>query len=389
MSIPFSKPLRPAYGFDDVAIVPGEVTVNPELTDVSFQLGPYTFPIPILAAALDAVVDPRFAVAFGRLGGLAVLNLEGLYTRYQDPYAAIAEIISASQEEAAAVLQRLYAAPIREDLIVERIRQIKAEGVVCAVAATPANTKRLAPIAVEAGADIFVVQSTVTTARHISRSPRGLVLNELVEELKVPVMVGNTVTYGAAKELMETGVAAVLVGVGPGASCTSREVLGIGVPQITATIECSAARDQHFKETGRYVPIITDGGMRSGGDVCKALAAGADAVMLGTVFARTQEAPGQGYSWGMSTGHASLPRGTRVRTGVDTTLERLLFGPTSRTDGTENLVGAIRTAMGMCGARTIGEFHQAELVVAPAIKTEGKAWQMELARPRPSPATNA
>ncbi|MDT7943937.1 MAG: GuaB3 family IMP dehydrogenase-related protein [Dehalococcoidia bacterium] len=389
MSIPFSKPLRPAYGFDDVAIVPGEVTVNPELTDVSFQLGPYTFPIPILAAALDAVVDPRFAVAFGRLGGLAVLNLEGLYTRYQDPYAAIAEIISASQEEAAAVLQRLYAAPIREDLIVERIRQIKAEGVVCAVAATPANTKRLAPIAVEAGADIFVVQSTVTTARHISRSPRGLVLNELVEELKVPVMVGNTVTYGAAKELMETGVAAVLVGVGPGASCTSREVLGIGVPQITATIECAAARDQHFKETGRYVPIITDGGMRSGGDVCKALAAGADAVMLGTVFARTQEAPGQGYSWGMSTGHASLPRGTRVRTGVDTTLERLLFGPTSRTDGTENLVGAIRTAMGMCGARTIGEFHQAELVVAPAIKTEGKAWQMELARPRPSPATNA
>jgi IMP dehydrogenase len=389
MSIPFSKPLRPAYGFDDVAIVPGEVTVNPELTDVSFQLGPYTFPIPILAAALDAVVDPRFAVAFGRLGGLAVLNLEGLYTRYQDPYAAIAEIISASQEEAAAVLQRLYAAPIREDLIVERIRRIKAEGVVCAVAATPANTKRLAPIAVEAGADIFVVQSTVTTARHISRSPRGLVLNELVEELKVPVMVGNTVTYGAAKELMETGVAAVLVGVGPGASCTSREVLGIGVPQITATIECAAARDQHFKETGRYVPIITDGGIRSGGDVCKALAAGADAVMLGTVFARTQEAPGQGYSWGMSTGHASLPRGTRVRTGVDTTLERLLFGPTSRTDGTENLVGAIRTAMGMCGARTIGEFHQAELVVAPAIKTEGKAWQMELARPRPSPATNA
>ncbi len=388
MSMPLSKPLRPAYGFDDVAIVPGEVTINPELTDVSFQLGPHTFPIPILAAALDAVVDPRFAVAFGRLGGLAVLNLEGLYTRYEDPYAAIAEIISAPQEEAAAVLQRLYTAPIREELIGERVRQIKAGGVVCAVAATPANTKRLAPIAVEAGADIFVVQSTVTTARHISRSPRGLVLNELVEELKVPVMVGNTVTYGAAKELMETGVAAVLVGVGPGASCTSREVLGIGVPQITATIECAAARDQHFKETGRYVPIITDGGMRSGGDVCKALAAGADAVMLGTVFARTQEAPGQGYSWGMSTGHASLPRGTRVRTGVDTTLKRLLFGPTSRTDGTENLVGAIRTAMGMCGARTIGEFHQAELVVAPAIKTEGKAWQMGLAWPHPSPAAN-
>jgi len=385
MSAPFLKPLRPAYGFDDVAIVPGDVTVNPELTDVSFQLGPFTFQLPILAAALDAIVDPQFAVAFGRLGGLAVLNLEGLYTRYDDPYAAIQEIVSAPQEEATAVIQRLYSAPIREDLIGERVRQIKAAGVVCAVAATPANTKRLAPIAVEAGADIFVVQSTVTTARHISRSPRGLIFSELIAQLKVPVVVGNTVTYSAAKELMETGIAAVLVGVGPGASCTSREVLGIGVPQITATMECAAARDQYFRETGRYVPIITDGGMRSGGDICKALAAGADAVMLGTPFARTREAPGRGYSWGMSTGHAALPRGTRVHTGVDTTLERLLFGPTSRTDGTENFLGAIRTAMGMCGARTIAEFHQAELVVAPAIKTEGKAWQMGLVPPVASP----
>ncbi len=388
MSAPFPKPLRPAYGFDDVAIVPGDVTINPELTDITFQLGPYVFPLPILAAALDAVVDPQFAVAFGRLGGLAVLNLEGLYTRYQDPYAAIQEIVSAPQEEATAIIQKLYAAPIREELIGERVRQIKAAGVVCAVAATPAHTKRLAPIAVEAGADIFVVQSTVTTARHISRSPRGLIFSELLEQIKVPVVVGNTVTYSAAKELMETGIAAVLVGVGPGASCTSREVLGIGVPQITATIECAAARDQYYRETGRYVPIITDGGMRNGGDICKALAAGADAVMLGTPFARTREAPGQGYSWGMSTGHAALPRGTRVRTGVDTTLERLLFGPTSRTDGSENLVGAIRTAMGMCGARTIVEFHQAELVVAPAIKTEGKAWQMGLASTPPSPAMN-
>jgi IMP dehydrogenase len=376
MSIVPMKELRPAYGFDDVAIVPGAVTVNPELTDVRFSLGEFTFDLPVLAAALDAIVDPAFAVAFGRLGGLAVLNLEGLYTRYDDPYAAIAEIVAAPQEESAAVIQRLYSAPIREELIGQRVREVKAGGVVCAVAATPANTKRLAPLAVEAGADIFVVQSTVTTARHISRSLRGLIFEELVAALKVPVVVGNTVTYGATKELMETGIAAVLVGVGPGASCTSREVLGIGVPQVTATIECAAARDQHYRETGRYVPIITDGGMRTGGDICKALAAGADAVMLGSIFARTQEAPGRGYSWGMSTGHAQLPRGTRIHTGVDTTLQRLLFGPTSRTDGVENLVGAIRTAMGMCGACTIAEFHQAEMVVAPAIKTEGKAFQM-------------
>ncbi len=380
----FIKTLRPAYGFDDVAIVPGDVTVNPELTDVSFQLGPYTFSVPILAAALDAVTSPDFAIALGKLGGLAVLNLEGLYTRYEDPFSAIAEIVSASDSEAAAVMQRLYAAPIRDDLIGKRVRQIKEAGVVCAVAATPANTKRLAPIAVEAGADIFVVQSTVTTARHVSRSPRGLIFSELVTQLRVPIVVGNTVTYRAAKELMETGISGILVGVGPGASCTSREVLGIGVPQITATLECAAARDQHLRETGRYVPIITDGGMSRGGDICKALAAGADAVMLGTPFARTQEAPGGGYSWGMSTGHAALPRGTRVRTGVDTTLERLLFGPTSRTDGSENFIGAIRTAMGMCGATTIAEFHQAELVIAPAIKTEGKALQMAQSFPRPS-----
>mgnify|MGYP000613306007 CR=1 FL=1 len=375
MRAPGLKELRPAYGFDEVAIVPGTVTVNPELTEVTFTVDGYTFELPILAAALDAVVDPNFAVAFGRLGGLAVLNLEGVYTRYEDPYAAIQEIVSAPQEEAAAVIQRVYSAPIKEELVGERVRAIKESGVVCAVAATPANTKRLAPLAVEAGADIFVVQSTVTTARHVSRSLRGLIFEELIETLRVPLVVGNTVTYAAAKELMETGISALLVGVGPGASCTSREVLGIGVPQVTATLECAAARDQYYRETGRYVPIITDGGMRSGGDICKALAAGADAVMLGSVFARTEEAPARGYSWGMSTGHAMLPRGTRIYTGVDTTLERLLLGPTSRTDGTENLVGAIRTAMGMCGARTIAEFHNAELVVAPSIKTEGKVWQ--------------
>ena len=376
MIVPHFKELRPAYGFDDVAIVPGEVTVNPELSDVSLALDRFRFAMPVLAADLDAVVDPRFAVTYHQMGGLAVLNLEGLQTRYSDPDAALAEILSASDEDATAVIQKVYSQPIREDLIGERVGYIKAGGAVCAASATPANTKRLAPVAVEAGADIFVVKATVTTARHISRSVRGLILPELCQQLQVPVLVGNTVTYGACKELMETGVAGVLVGVGPGAICTTREVLGVGVPQVTATIECAAARDQHHRETGRYVAVITDGGMRTGGDVCKALAAGADAVMLGSIFAGTQEAPGQGYSWGMSTGHGELPRGTRIHVGVNTTVERLLFGPTSRTDGTENLVGAIRTSLGMCGAQTVHEFHDVELIVAPSVKTEGKRYQL-------------
>jgi len=376
MIVPHLKELRPAYGFDDVAIVPGEATVNPELSDASFALDRFRFAMPVLAADLDAVVDPPFAVMFHQMGGLALLNLEGLQTRYSDPDAALAEILSASDEDATAVIQKVYSQPIRQDLIGERIGEIKAAGAVCAVSATPASTKRLAPVAVEAGADIFVVKATVTTARHISRSIRGLILPELCQQLPVPVLVGNTVTYRACKELMETGIAGVLVGVGPGAICTTREVLGVGVPQVTATIECAAARDQHYQETGRYVAVITDGGMRTGGDVCKALAAGADAVMLGSIFAGTQEAPGQGYSWGMSTGHAQLPRGTRIHVGVNTTLERVLLGPTSRTDGTENLVGAIRTAMGMCGAQTIHEFHNVELIVAPSIKTEGKKHQL-------------
>ena len=376
MSLSLYKELRPAYGFDDVAIVPGSATVNPELTDVRFTIRQFVFDLPIVAAALDAVADPCFAMEMGRRGGLAVMNLEGIQTRYEEPEAAIAEIIGAPQADAVAMIQRLYAAPIREDLIGRRVRAIKERGAVCAVSCTPANTKRLAHIAVDAGANIFVVQSTVTTARHISHSIRGLIFEELCESLRVPVLVGNTVTFGATKELMETGITGVLVGVGPGAICTSREVLGVGVPQVTATLECAAARDQYYRETGRYVPIITDGGMRNGGDICKALAAGADAVMLGSAFARTQEAPAKGFSWGMSTGNAALPRGTRIHVGVDTTLDRLLFGPTSRTDGTENLVGAIRTCMGVCGAQTIAELHEAELVVAPSIKTEGKVYQL-------------
>jgi len=370
------RELRPAYGFDEVAIVPGSVTVNPELTDVRFSIAHITFEQPITVAALDAVVNTKFAIEASQRGALAVMNLEGLQCRHDDPDAAIAEVVNASDEDSAAVIQHLTAAPLREELIGRRVREIKDGGGIAAVSCTPANTKKLAPLAVEAGADLFVVQSTVTTAQHRSRSVRGLRLDELVQGLGIPVVVGNTVGYEATKEIMETGIDGVLVGVGPGAICTSREVLGVGVPQITATMECAAARDAYYRESGRYVPIITDGGMRNGGDVCKALAAGADAVMLGTAFARTEEAPAKGYAWGMSTGHAALPRGVRIKPGVDTTLDQLLFGPTSRTNGSENLVGAVRTCMGMVGAQTLSEFHDAELVVAPSIKTEGKVYQL-------------
>ena len=377
MSVPQAKQMRRAYSFDEVAIVPGETTINPAMTEVALRIGEFEFDIPILAAAMDAVVDPTFALRFAKLGGLAVLNLEGVQTRYDDPDAVLEEIASAPHEEATALLQKAYAAPIRPELIGERTAQIKQAGAVCAVSCTPANTKKYAPIAKEAGVDVLVVQSTVTTAQHLSYSEKGLIFPELVQQMgQVPVIVGNTVGYGATKELMETGVAAVLVGVGPGSACTSREVLGIGVPQVSATLDCAVARDQYYRESGRYVPIITDGGIRSGGDFCKAIVAGADGVMLGSILAACEEAPGRGHHWGMATPHADLPRGVRVKVGMDTTLQQVLFGPSSRTNGTENLVGALHTAMGMCGARTIRDFQQAGLVIAPSIKTEGKQIQM-------------
>jgi len=368
--------MRHAYGFDDVAIVPGTYTVNPELTDTSLTLGDHSFSLPILAAALDAVVDPTFAGKFGRMGGLAVLNLEGIHTRYENTGPLLEEIVHTSKNDVTPLLQRYYTEQIKLELVGQRVREMKAEGIVVAVACTPANAKRFAPVCVEAGCDIFVVQSTVTTARHISRSLEGLRFEKLCRDLPIPVVVGNTVGYEATKELMESGVAGILVGVGPGAICTSREVLGIGVPQVSATIECAAARDDYLRESGRYVPIITDGGIGKSGDLCKALVAGADGVMLGSLFAGTSEAPGRGMSWGMATPHAELPRGSRITVGIKTNLERVLFGPTSHNDGSENLVGALRTAMGMCGARTIREFQEADLVVAPSIKTEGKSYQL-------------
>ncbi len=369
------KQLRQAYGYDDVAIVPGEITVNPELVDISATIAGVRLEAPIMASAMDAVVDPHFAIELGRRGGLAVLNLEGLQCRFEDPDDVLARVAASDQEGATAILQEAYTTPIRPDLVAARIQQIVDGGVPAAVSVTPPNTKRLAPVIRDAGADILVVQSTVTTARHESRSLKGLILRDLVAELGIPVLVGNTVGYRAALELMEEGIAGLLVGVGPGAACTSREVLGIGVPQVTATIDCAAARDEFERRTGRRVPIITDGGIRTGGDVCKSFAAGADAVMIGSPFAGTQEAPGRGYHWGMATPHAELPRGVRVHVGRHTSLDRLLNGPTSRTDGTENLAGALRTSMGSVGARNLAEMQRTEMIIAPAIKTEGKIYQ--------------
>ncbi len=371
-----SRVLRYAYGFDEIAIAPGDITLNPDQTDVSFQIEGFSFAIPVLASAMDGVVDVPFAIRMSQLGGLAVLNLEGIQTRYENPDEVLEEIAAAPDEEVTELLQRRYSEPIKENLVGERVKAIKEGGAICAVAVTPANTKRLAPLAAEAGMDILVVQSTVTTARHISKSYRGLIFSELREWIKVPILVGNCATYSAAKELMETGISGVLVGVGPGAACTTREVIGVGVPQGTATMDCAAARDDYFRETGRYVPIITDGGMRSGGDICKAIACGADAVMLGSLLAQAKEAPGRGYHWGMATPHAALPRGTRVKVGITGTLEQILFGPSRVTDGTQNLIGALRTSMGVCGARTIKEMHQVEVVAAPSIKTEGKQLQL-------------
>ena len=370
------KELDRSYGFDEVAIVPGDVTINPEMASTQLNLGSHVFDAPFLASAMDGTVSPRFATLMHEMGGLGVLNGEGLYTRYEDPYSVLEEITSMPQGEVTEYLQQVYSKPVQNYLISQRVQEIKESGAVCAVSFTPQTTKKLSPLAVEAGADLVFVQSTVTTARHMSRSYTGLIFSELIENLGVPVVVGNCVSYNVALELMETGIDGVLVGVGPGAACTTREVTGVGVPQVTATLECAAAREDYFQRTGRYVSVITDGGIRTGGDVCKSIASGADGVMLGTPFAQAEEAPGRGYNWGMANAHPELPRGTRITVGTKGTLKQIMYGPTTLTNGTQNLVGALRVAMGMCGAYTVRDLHQAEMVVAPAIKTEGKFFQM-------------
>ncbi len=366
---------RRAYGFDEIALVPGEVTINPEEVDISFKLKDQKFEIPFLASAMDGVVDPKFAIAMGKLGGIAVLNLEGIYVRYADYETILDDIAKAPPEETTALVQKLYEEPIKEKLISQRIQDIKKAGVRAVVSSLPQKAERYGKIGEEAGMDCFVVQSTVTTVKHLSKSYQVTDFSKLCSTLKVPVILGNCVTYKVALELMETGCAGLLVGIGPGSACTTRGVLGLGVPQVTSIADCASAREVHFKKTGQYVAIIGDGGMSTGGDVCKAFACGADAVMVGSAFARTKEAPGRGYHWGMATPHANLPRGTRIRVGTTGSLEEILYGPARLDDGTQNLVGALRTCMGNVGAQNIRELQLTEIVIAPAIRTEGKLFQ--------------
>jgi IMP dehydrogenase len=374
---PATDRLRRAYGFEEVALVPGAVTLDPAEVDLTVEIGGHRLEIPFLASAMDAVADVDFAVRMSRHGGVAFINLEGLYTRYEDATSIIERVAGAETGRAAAhLLAESYAAPVRPELITALITRVKAQGALAAVSTTPAAAWDHAEIAAAAGADLFLVQSQVSSARHISTSGRVLSLSDLTGALHLPVLVGNTVSGEAAYQLMQQGAAAILVGVGPGAACTTREVLGIGVPQVSATLEVAAARDKFMADTGRYVPVITDGGMKTGGDVAKAIASGADAVMLGSPFAAALEAPGRGFNWGMAAPSPTLPRGTRITIGERVPLEQILFGPATTTHGTQNLVGALRQSMASLGARTIREMHQVEMVIAPSIATEGKSWQL-------------
>ena len=367
--------LRRTYGFDDVSLAPGIETLDPSEIDTRAEIGGIALTVPILASAMDAVVDPRFAGTLGRLGGLAFLNLEGVQTRHEHPDAVLDHIASVPDDEVHAVLAEAYRPPPRLDLIARRIEQIHEAGAKAAVAATPAAARQLGPFCAEHGADLFLVQSQVSSARHLASGYQPLELDEFVRFMPIPVAVGNTTSFEAAYLLMEQGIAAIFVGVGPGAACTTRDVLGIGVPQVTAVSDVAAARDTYAERTGRYVPVVADGGMRRGGELAKAVAAGADLVMLGSPLARAEEAPGRGTNWGMAAPSPTLPRGTRIRVGTAGPLERILFGPAEVTDGSENLVGALRQSMAALGARDLRAMQRVEMVYAPAVGSEGKTWQ--------------
>jgi IMP dehydrogenase len=368
---------RRAYGFDDIAIVPSRRTRDPEDVDISFRLGSHTFPLPLLASAMDGVVDPQMAVRIGKLGGLAVLNLEGVQTRYENADEQLERIASLPKETATRTMQEIYQEPIKDGLVAQRIKEIKDGGVIVAASLTPQRVRQYYRIALEAGLDVLVIQGTVISAEHVSTRVEALNLKEFIGSLDVPVVVGGVASYSSALHLMRTGAVGVLVGVGPGHACTTRAVLGIGVPQATAIADASAARIQHLLETGKYCNVIADGGMRTGGDIAKAIALGADAVMIGSPLAAAAESPGRGYHWGMATFHPELPRGTRVKAGVKGTIDEILLGPAHENDGTLNLFGALRTSMATCGYDTIQNFQKAEVMVAPALMTEGKKLQKE------------
>lgn len=377
VEIGIGKVAKHAYGFDDIAIVPSRRTRDPDDVDISWEIDAYRFDLPVLAAAMDAVVSPASAGEIGRLGGLGVLNLEGLQTRYVDPETVLEEIASLPEDKATQRMQELYQEPIKPELIHQRIKEIKAQGVTAAASLTPQRVQEYAKIVLDAELDVLVIQGTVVSAEHMSTQVEPLNLKRFIAEFDLPVIVGGSASYEAVLHLMRTGAIGILVGVGPGAACTSRQVLGIGVPQATAIADAAAARMRHLDETGRYVQVIADGGMRTGGDIAKAIACGADAVMIGSPLARATEAPGRGFHWGMASFHAALPRGVRVASHQLGTMKEILLGPTSFNDGTMNLLGALKNSMAICGYESIKEFQKAKLVIAPSIKTEGKFLQVQ------------
>ncbi|MDQ2728739.1 MAG: GuaB3 family IMP dehydrogenase-related protein [Actinomycetota bacterium] len=366
---------RRAYGLDDIAIVPSRRTRDPEDVDISWEIDAYHFELPLMGAAMDGAVSPATAIELGRLGGVGVLNLEGVWTRYEDPDALLDEIAHLDADKATARMQEIYAEPIKAELITRRIAEIKDAGVVACASLTPQRTARYADALVAAELDLFVIQGTVVSAEHVSKGSEPLNLKRFIRELDIPVIVGGCASYQAALHLMRTGACGILVGVGPGQACTTRGVLGLGVPQATAIADARAARAQHLDETGVYVQVIADGGMATGGDIAKAIVCGADAVMIGSPLAAAQEAPGRGYHWGMATFHPTLPRGARVETARRGTLAEILVGPAHDNDGRLNLFGALRTSMATCGYETVKEFQKAEVMVAPSLQTEGKTLQ--------------
>ncbi len=371
-----NKTARRAYGMDEIALVPGRRTLDPQLADTGWEIGGVQRNIPIIASAMDGVVDVGMAVRLSQMGALGVLNLEGIQTRYADPNSILDQIAQVDVDGFVTLMQRLYAEPIKPELIRQRIQEIKSQGGIAAVSATPAGASQFGQAAAEAGADLFFIQATVVSTAHLSpESITPLDLAQFCKDMPIPVVLGNCVTYDVTLDLMNAGAAGVLVGIGPGAACTSRGVLGVGVPQATAIADCAAARDDFFKQTGKYIPVIADGGLVTGGDVCKCIACGADAVMMGSPFARAQEAPGRGFHWGMATPSPLLPRGTRINVGTTGTLEQILTGPAKLDDGTHNFLGALKTSMGTLGAKDLKEMQQVEVVIAPSLLTEGKVYQ--------------
>jgi len=370
------KSARRAYGIDEIALVPGGKTLDPSLADASWSIGSINREIPIIASAMDGVVDVNMAALLSDLGAIGVINLDGIQTRYEDTTPILDKIASVGKDEFVGLMQKLYAEPVKPELITQRIKEIKERGAIAAASSTPVNAEKYGFLAAQAGCDLFFVQSTVVSTTHLA--PDGFLslnLTEFCQKMPIPVILGNCVTYEVTLELLQAGAAAILVGIGPGAACTSRGVLGVGIPQATAVADCAAARDDFYTQTGRYIPIIADGGLITGGDICKAIACGADGVMIGSPLARAQEAPGRGFHWGMATPSPVLPRGTRIKVGTTGTIAQILRGPAGLDDGTHNLLGALKTSMGTLGAQTIREMQQVEVVIAPSLLTEGKVYQ--------------